>query len=83
MIQEAITFMIIGAAITLAGYKIINTFIGKKRKKSIPKSKKESYLMVHNCSECSAECMLRDSIPPKIKNQVQGCNPVKIKSDIL
>jgi len=72
--------MIIGSVVTIAGFKIANT-LRKKRKKEKPAQKAESYSMIHNCSECSAECMLRDSQPPKGAKQATGCNPVKIKSD--
>jgi hypothetical protein len=74
--------MIIGSAITLAILKIAKKFNGKKKKSQV-NFKKESFSMQHNCSDCSAECMLRDAAPPIIRNNQELCKKIEIKSDKL
>ncbi len=62
MLQEVITYMIIGSAVTLAVLKVIKRFSTKKSKKT--NFQKDGIKLGHNCSECSAECVLRD-LPQK------------------
>lgn len=81
MIQEIITYMIIGGAVTLAFIKIKNKLAGKKRKQKI-NFKKDTFSMEHDCSSCSAECMLRDAAPT-IQTNKNTCNTIEIKSDKL
>jgi hypothetical protein len=82
MIQEIITYLLIGAAIALA---INKTYIKFKRKKKAKKIdfKKESFSVQHDCSSCAAECMLRDAAKPIIQNDSELCKRVEIKSDKL
>lgn len=80
MIQEILTYMIIGSAITLAVIKIRNKFRGKKKSKKTD-FKKESFTLKHNCSDCSAECILRDTTSPVILNNRELCTKVELKSD--
>jgi hypothetical protein len=80
MLQEIITYMLIGSAVTLAVLKISEKLRGKKKSQKLD-FKKESFSMQHNCSDCSAECMLRDAAAPIIQNNKDLCNKVELKSD--
>ena len=77
MIQEIITYMIIGAAISLA----VSKFIKKIGVKKIPAKKvdykNDSFTVQHNCSDCSAECMLRNASRPVIKENIELCNKIE------
>jgi len=81
MIQEIITYLIIGLAVTLAGIKIYKKFWRKKIKKQNIDFKKDTISMQHNCSDCSAECMLRDAASPIIQKNKDLCKEIQIKSD--
>ena len=63
MIQEIITYTILGAAITLAIIKVKNSFWRKTSSKSKSSATNEKSSAAPNCSNCSAECMMRDSLP--------------------
>ncbi len=82
MLQELLTSMIIGSAVTLAILKIAKKLGGKKKKQRV-NFKKESFSMQHNCSDCSAECMLRDAATPLIQKNQNLCKTIEIKSDKL
>ncbi len=82
MIQEIITYMIIGAAIALAISKAVNKFIRKRKPVKKVDFKKDSISMHHDCSDCSAECMLRDSVKPMIKKNVDLCNKIENKAKL-
>jgi len=79
MIQELLTYIIIGSAVTLAILKIAKKFSGKKKKPQI-NFIKESFSMQHNCSDCSADCMLRDAAAPIIQSNQELCKKIEIKS---
>jgi uncharacterized membrane protein YraQ (UPF0718 family) len=79
MIQEIITYMIIGAAVALAISKMINkTGIRKNRGKKTD-YKSVSINVQHNCSDCSAECMLRDSAKPVIEKNKELCKEIELR----
>ena len=63
MLQEIITYLIVAAAVIVAGLKIAKRFSKKKPKKV--DFKKDKISMAHNCSDCASECVLRD-LPQKI-----------------
>ncbi len=69
--------MIIGAAIATAISQTINRF----RKKKLPEKKvdfkSENFTLQHNCSDCSAECMLRDTARSVIKENVDLCKKIE------
>jgi len=80
MLQEIITYMIIGSAVTLSILKIANHF-KKKRAKKHPANKSQADLKSgHNCSSCSAECVLRDLPQNKIKIDSELCKKVETRS---
>jgi large-conductance mechanosensitive channel len=76
MIQEIITYMILGAAITLAIIKVRNRFWHKKRKISNQNNEKSSSLP--NCSACSAECVMRDISPQTTQYNKDLCNKIEL-----
>jgi len=81
MLQEIITYMIIGSAVTLAVLKIVKRFSIKKPGKKASKS--GSAVHVHNCGECSAECQLRDLPRLVIEKNLDECIQVEKKSKVL
>lgn len=80
MLQEIITYLLICAAVTIAISRIYKKFKGKKKSKKI-NFKKGTFTVQHDCSSCSAECMLRDAAKPIIQNNKDLCKRVEIKSD--
>ena len=81
MVQEIITYMIIGAAITTVAMRTIKKFSTKKHRSKINFSK-DSFQMEHNCSDCSADCMLRNTIKTSVsaQNKESVCKKIEIKS---
>lgn len=77
MIQEIITYMIIGAAIALAISMAVKKFHGKRKPAKKVDFKKDTISMHHDCSDCSAECMLRNAVKPVIKENVELCNKIE------
>jgi len=73
MAQEIITYLIVAAAFIFAGWKIFKKLRKKKTKKR-PGFKSGEITMQHNCSDCAAECMLRDASTSYIKSNSQTCN---------
>jgi hypothetical protein len=67
MIQELLAYIIVAIAIGLALWKTYKKLAGKKRRRK-PDFKKQTFSMEHNCQECIAECILRDSPAMKKKN---------------
>lgn len=72
MLQEIITYTIIGAAITLAILKMTKRF--SKKKPAKVEYKKVQISSEHNCNECAAECMLRDAPKRIIEASDTKCN---------
>ena len=81
MLQEIITYMIIGSAVTLTILKFIKRFGRKKPNKSSAESVNKGH--VHNCGECSAECQLRDLPQAIIQKNLDECIQVENKSKLL
>lgn len=82
MIQEIITYMIIGAAVTVAVMKFAKRF-GRKKPvaKKVVSGKTISH--AHNCADCSAECQLRDLPRMVIEKNGAECTKVEQKSKLL
>ncbi len=72
--------MLIGSAVTMAFLRIKKKLSGKKKAQKID-FKNESFSMQHNCSECSADCMLRDAAPTIIQNNKELCNKIEVESN--
>jgi hypothetical protein len=82
MIQELITYMIIGGAIALAISKIIGKIRGKK---NLPKNAdfyKDAAITQHNCSDCSAECMLRNASKITVDKNKELCREIEIRQKL-
>jgi hypothetical protein len=82
MIQEIISFMIIGAAVAWAISKSISKIKGKKRPQKKADFKKETFAMQHNCSDCSAECMLRNAPKLTIDKNKELCREIEIRQKL-
>ena len=82
MIQEIITYLIIGAAIALAISKIIGKIKGRKSPKMKVDFQKETFTMQHNCSDCSAECMLRNSSKLTVEKNKELCREIEIRQKL-
>jgi hypothetical protein len=74
--------MIIGAAIALAVSKLIKKFGGKKIQGKKINYQKDTFAIQHNCSDCSAECMLRNASRPVIKENVELCIKIENQSKL-
>lgn len=78
MLQEVITYMLIGGAVTLAIMKTVKRFSKKKPQKVDYKKAKIS--AEHNCTACAAECMLRDAPKQIIEASQTKCTIEKSSS---
>lgn len=72
MLQEIITYLIVAAAVGFSAYKVFKRFYKKKAPKV--NFKTEKFTMEHNCSDCSAECVLRDLPKAVIKTKSEECD---------
>ena len=80
MVQEIITYLIVAVAFFMAGWKISNKLRRKKRKKNVD-FKKDEITMQHTCSDCAAECILRDASSSYIKSNADTCKTNHSKKD--
>ena len=74
--------MIVGGAIALAISKIIGKIRGKK---NLPKKvdfQKDTITMQHDCSDCSAECMLRNASKITIDRNKEICREIEIRQKL-
>jgi hypothetical protein len=81
MVQEIITYSIVALAVAFTFRKTIKKF---SKKKSIPTNenfKHETSHVRHKCSDCIAECVLRDSVSPKLKTEGALCKRIDNTSD--
>ena len=83
MLQEIITYMIIGSAVTLAVLKMSKRLLPKKKRPTAKKTIDPAKMQVHNCAECSAECQLRDLPKFVIQKNIDECVQVEKKSKTL
>jgi hypothetical protein len=66
----------------MAVSRIIQKFKGKKRKSQKVDFKKDSLSYHHDCSDCSAECMLRNAAKPVIKENAHLCNKIESQANL-
>lgn len=71
--------MIIGAAVAWAIVKSTGKIKGKKRLQKKPDFKRETFTMQHNCSDCSAECMLRNAPKLTMDKNKELCREIEIR----
>ena len=82
MIQELITFLIVVIAVVIAVSKTVKKFSKKKKKKKGNLKSGSCQAEQHYCSDCTAECMLRDAInPTNTQSSKKLCEKVRIKSE--
>ena len=83
MWQEIITYLIIAAAVAVAVLKTRKKF-RKKKRQLVVQSQKTVLNTNHNCSDCPAECILRDSVAPQRTNAGEtACTQPEKESDGL
>lgn len=78
MIQEIITYMIIGAAVALTVKKAFKKFGRKKKRPQKTDFKNETFSLGHNCADCAADCMLRDATKTLRQNSGEICKKIDI-----
>ena len=74
--------MIIGAAIALAISKIIGKIKGRKTPQKKVNFQKDTFTMQHNCSDCSAECMLRNASKLTVEKNKELCREIEIRQKL-
>ncbi len=80
MVQEIITYMIVGSAATLAVLKVVKKFSAGESKTNAD-SENEHGTMKHHCTDCPAECVLRDATSDVIQSNQELCKKVESKSN--
>jgi len=84
MVQEVLTYMIIGLAAMIAILKMAKKLgIKKKKIKHEPSKINPAGIHTHNCTECSADCQLRDLPKFIIQKNINECVQVEQKSKSL
>jgi hypothetical protein len=69
MAQEILTYLIIAIAAGAAIWRFYKTLSVKKKSK-ITDFKKEKFTLQHDCSDCAADCSLRNATPRvKLENE--------------
>lgn len=80
MIQEIVVYMIVGAAFGIGLYKMADKLIKKFRSPKKLNFKKDTItLRQHNCTDCSAECMLRETVKPGVIQNDELCKKTEIR----
>lgn len=74
--------MIIGGAIALAISKIVGKIRGKKNLQKKADFQKDAITMLHNCSDCSAECMLRNASKITVDKNKEICREIEIRQKL-
>lgn len=74
--------MIIGGAIALAISKIIGKIRGRKNLQKKADFQKDAITMLHNCSDCSAECMLRNASKITVDKNKEICREIEIRQKL-
>jgi len=81
MIQEIVTFVIIAFALVIAVRKTIKKFRKKKRSSVNSNPQNEINNLEHKCSDCLAECMLRDTVSSGQQTEEAFCKKIDVNSD--
>jgi hypothetical protein len=82
MIQEIVTYIIIGAALAYTFSGIFKKLTAKKKKVAKTDFKSQTFSMQHNCDDCSAECMLRNTVKPLQGKNEELCKKIEIKQKL-
>ena len=81
MMQEILTYTIVALAVVFAVRKSIKKFSKKKRIPSEENLETDTTGAQHKCSDCLAECMLRDAVSPSAEDASNLCKKINIPSD--
>jgi len=81
MVQEILTYLIVIVAVLTAVIKTFKKLKGKKHKIKTD-FRQASMGTQHNCSDCSAECMLRNKINPSIQTEIDLCKTIEVKTKL-
>lgn len=79
MVQEIVTYIIIVIAVSISVWKMYRTVSGNKKPKKETNFSKVTYSPQHNCSDCIAECSLRDAVPALRKENEELCETTVLK----
>lgn len=82
MAQEIITYLIIGIAVLVVVLKAKKKFWKTNKKAKISNNTITGIQHQHNCSDCSAECILRDATTRNIQNNKELCKKIEISSGL-
>ncbi len=82
MIQEIITYIIVAAAVVYAFSGILKKLFRKQKTVQKTDFNTESFTMQHNCSSCSADCMLRNSVKPMKGSNADLCKQIEVKQKL-
>jgi hypothetical protein len=77
MIQEILTYLIIAIAAGTAIWRFYQTLSVKKKTK-VTDFKKEKFSMQHNCSDCGANCTIRNATP-RVKQENEEICETNVK----
>lgn len=83
MLQEIITYLIVGLAAALAIIKLSRKLMPRKKITKSNVKIDSSRVHTHNCADCSAECQLRDLPKIIIEKNIDECVQVEKKSKAL
>jgi hypothetical protein len=72
MLQEILTYLIIAFAAGTAIWKLYITLSVKKRSKKTDFTK-EKFTLQHDCSDCAADCSIRNAAPRIIQENAKIC----------
>lgn len=79
MVQEIITYIIIAAAVVFTFLRIRKKFGNKKRVNKNAGTNNDA-VSQHKCSDCSAECILRDVTSDKLQSNGDLCKKIETAS---
>ncbi len=71
MLQEIITYIIVAVAVGLALWKMYKKLSGKRKKTK--QYRKAPSSAPHNCSDCIADCSLRNAVPAVRQENEELC----------
>lgn len=79
MVQEIITYTIIAVAVFFTLLRFWKKF-GKKKRVKKTDAVTPKIAAQHNCSDCSAECILRDSSSLVVQSNSELCKKIETAS---
>lgn len=80
MLQEIITYLIVAGALLYAVSKFTKRFWRKKTQAKKVGFKTGKVSMKQNCSDCAADCMLRDAAKEARGKNADLCRKTEVKN---